>query len=67
MIGAATGKKRKRLLVFYGYVSQQQDALLDLDERGYAFSAHLGTIEGNVDTLVVHRWDAAVTGVCVLY
>ena len=55
MIKASVGKRHKHLLQFYHYVSRNQDALLDLDRRGYTFSAHLGAIEGNVDKLVVHR------------
>jgi hypothetical protein len=56
MIDQSTGKRKERLFDFYQYVFHHQDGLLDLEQRslpGKYFS--LGTIEGNVDKLVVQR------------
>lgn len=49
------GKARKLLVEFYQYVSNNQEGLLDLEQRACPAPAHLGAIEGNVDKLVVYR------------
>jgi hypothetical protein len=54
-IRQARKERRKRLLDFYQYVSNNQDGLLDLEYRACPFPACLGAMEGNVDKLVVHR------------
>jgi len=52
-------KHRKHMIQVYKYLQNNQDALLDLDQRGFPFRSFgtLGTIEGNVDKLVVHRME----------
>jgi hypothetical protein len=55
LIEQAEGKKKDKLKDFYRYVGNNQDGLLDLDQRGITCPANLGGIEGNVDKLVVHR------------
>lgn len=54
-IDQTEGKQKDRLKDFYKYVRNNQDGLLDLDQRGFTQPACLGAIEGNVDKLVVHR------------
>lgn len=55
-IDLSSGKRRDKLKQFYQYVYNQQDGLLDLDQRGYTRElGNLGAIEGNVDKLVIHR------------
>jgi len=49
------GRERQKLKEFYSYIHNNQDGLLDLEERGVDLPAYLGGIEGNVDKLVVHR------------
>ena len=51
----ARNERRRRLLDFYQYVSDNQDGLLDLEYRACPFPSCLGAMEGNVDKLVVHR------------
>ena len=51
----AGGKQKDKLKDFYKYVRNNQDGLLDLDQRRVTHPACLGAIEGNVDKLVVHR------------
>ena len=47
---------RKRQTETYTYLSAHQDSLLNLDQRGLAFSfSSLGVMEGNVDKLVRQR------------
>ena len=55
LIEQTEGRKKEKLEEFSKYVHNNQDGLLDLEQRGYAYPAHLGAIEGNVDKLVVHR------------
>jgi hypothetical protein len=54
-IAQAEGKKKDKLKDFYKYVCNNQDGLLDLEQRRFTHPACLGGIEGNVDKLVVHR------------
>jgi hypothetical protein len=54
-IEQAEGKQKDKLKDFYKYVRNNQDGLLDLEQRGFTHPAYLGGIEGNVDKLVVHR------------
>jgi Uncharacterised protein family (UPF0236) len=54
-IEQAEGKKKDKLKDFYRYVGNNQDGLLDLEQRRFTHPACLGGIEGNVDKLVVHR------------
>jgi len=54
-IEQAEGKKKDKLKDFYKYVCNNQDGLLDLEQRRFTHPACLGGIEGNVDKLVVHR------------
>ena len=49
------GKPHEKLLEFKEYVSNNQDGLIDLKNRGLAVGPCLGAIEGNVDKLVAHR------------
>ena len=49
------GQPRQKLLEFEQYVSNNQDGLIDLKNRGLPLGPGLGAIEGNVDKLVVHR------------
>ena len=53
----ARGKQKQRMRQTFAYLENNQDALLDLNKRGlkpkYFYS--LGSIEGNVDKLAVHR------------
>jgi len=51
------GKKKEQMQMTYQYLENNQDALMDLDQRGFSNLSFcsLGTIEGNVDKLVVHR------------
>jgi len=56
MIGEAEGKTKEKLITFYRYIANNQDSLLDLEYRNSAYKpASLGTIEGTLDKLVVHR------------
>ena len=56
MIDRAGGHRKEKLRAFYRYIYNHQDGLLDLEYRDSAYEpATLGTIEGNVDKLVVHR------------
>ncbi len=56
MIDCAQGQRKEKLRVFYRYIYNHQDGLLDLEHRDSAYQpATLGAIEGNVDKLVVHR------------
>ena len=55
LIEQAEGKKKDKLKDFYKYVCNNQDGLLDLEQRRFTHPACLGGIEGNVDKLVVHR------------
>lgn len=55
LIQQSYGRRKEKLKDFYRYVRNNQDGLLDLENRGYSLRAHLGAIEGNVDKLVVHR------------
>jgi hypothetical protein len=54
-IEQAEGREKQKLKEFFSYVHNNQDGLLDLQERGIDLPAYLGGIEGNVDKLVVHR------------
>lgn len=54
-IEQAGGKQKDKLKDFYKYVCNNQDGLLDLEQRRFTHPACLGGIEGNVDKLVVHR------------
>jgi hypothetical protein len=63
-IRKSRGKRKEQRQKTYQYLENNQDALIDLDKRGYLdlffpnwmhFLCSLGTIEGNVDKLVVHR------------
>lgn len=56
-IHSSRGKKKEQMQKTYQYLENNQDALMDLDKRGYADLSFcsLGVIEGNVDKLVVHR------------
>jgi hypothetical protein len=54
-IEQAEGKRKDKLKDFYKYVCNNQDGLLDLEQRRFTLPASLGGIEGNVDKLVVHR------------
>ena len=63
-IQRSRGKKRDQMQKTYLYLKNNQDALMDLDKRGYSdlsfpngipSRCSLGVIEGNVDKLVVHR------------
>lgn len=51
--------RRKHMIQVYKYLQNNQEALLDLDQRGYPNLSfgNLGAIEGNVDKLVVHRME----------
>ena len=53
----AKGKQKQRMLQSLHYLQNNQDALLDLDKRGlkHKHFYSLGSIEGNVDKLTVHR------------
>ena len=56
-IRLAKGKQKERMRLTFAYLENNQEALLDLDQRGLK-SRHfysLGSIEGNVDKLAVHR------------
>lgn len=54
-IEQAEGREKQKLKEFFSYIHNNQDGLLDLQERGIDLPAYLGGIEGNVDKLVVHR------------
>jgi len=56
-IRRSRGKKKEQMQKTYQYLENNQDALVDLDKRGFSDLSFcsLGTIEGNVDKLVVHR------------
>ncbi|MCJ7723591.1 MAG: ISLre2 family transposase [Anaerolineales bacterium] len=56
-IRQARGKPKQRMLQTFNYLKNNQDALVDLDKRGLGHShfQSLGSIEGNVDKLAVHR------------
>ena len=54
-IEQSEGREKQKLKEFFSYVHNNQDGLLDLQERGVDLPAYLGGIEGNVDKLVVHR------------
>jgi hypothetical protein len=54
-IEQSEGREKQKLKEFFRYVHNNQDGLLDLQERGIDLPAYLGGIEGNVDKLVVHR------------
>ena len=54
-IDQSEGKERQKLEEFYSYIHNNQDGLLDLEQRGVDLPTYLGGIEGNVDKLVVHR------------
>lgn len=56
-IHQAKGKQKQRMLQSLHYLQNNQDALLDLDQRGlkHKHFYNLGSIEGNVDKLAVHR------------
>ena len=54
-IEQSEGREKQKLKEFFSYVHNNQDGLLDLQERGIDLPAYLGGIEGNVDKLVVHR------------
>jgi len=54
-IERSEGREKQKLKDFYSYLHNNQDGLLDLQERGVTLPAYLGGIEGNVDKLVVHR------------
>lgn len=56
-IRRSRGKKKEKMQKTYQYLENNQDALVDLDKRGFLdlLFCNLGTIEGNVDKLVVHR------------
>ena len=58
-IGTTKDKRKKHMIQVYKYLQNNQEALLDLDQRGLPFRSFgtLGTIEGNVDKLVVHRME----------
>ncbi len=58
-IGKTKDKRRNHMIQVYKYLQNNQEALLDLDKRGYPFLSfgNLGAIEGNVDKLVVHRME----------
>ena len=56
VIDEAEEDRKKKLIDFLKYVQNHQDGLLDLEYRDPAYSpATLGTIEGNLDKLVVQR------------
>jgi hypothetical protein len=58
-IKTAKGKKKEEMQKTYYYLRNHQDALVDLDKRGFDnlnFSS-MGSIEGNVDKTVVHRME----------
>lgn len=48
-------RDKKKLKDFYQYIHNNQDGLVDLENRGIGIPVYLGGIEGNVDKLVVHR------------
>lgn len=54
---SARGIQKQRMQQCFNYLNHNQDALLDLDKRNLAHSRFysLGSIEGNVDKLAVHR------------
>lgn len=54
-IEQSDGREQQKLKDFYRYIHNNQDGLLDLENRGIDLPAYLGGIEGNVDKLVVHR------------
>ncbi len=54
-IEQAEGREKQKLKDFYRYIHNNQDGLLDLNQRGIDLPDYLGGIEGNVDKLVVHR------------
>ena len=58
-IANAKENPRKYMIQVYKYLQNNQEALLDLDQRGFPYRAFgtLGAIEGNVDKLVVHRME----------
>jgi len=56
-IHQAKGKQKEQMKKTYKYLANHQDNLIDLDRRNYPDLSFctLGSIEGNVDKLVVHR------------
>lgn len=58
-IAKTKGNQREHMTRVYKYLQNNQDALLDLDRRGFnnLSFGNLGAIEGNVDKLVVHRME----------
>lgn len=58
-IAKAKGNQREHMIQVYKYLHNNQDALQDLHQRGYnnLSFGNLGTIEGNVNKLVVHRME----------
>ena len=58
-IAKAKGNRREYMIRVYKYLSNNQDALQDLDQRGFnnLTFGNLGAIEGNVNKLVAHRMD----------
>jgi hypothetical protein len=58
-IAKAKENPRKYMIQVYKYLQNNQDSLLDLDQRGLPYCSYgsLGAIEGNVDKLVVHRME----------
>lgn len=55
----AKGKKKDQMMQTYNYLWNNQEALVDLDQRGFSDLTFctMGSIEGNVDKLVVHRME----------
>ena len=55
----ARGRKKDQMVETYKYLQNNQDALIDLGQRGYddLTFCSLGSIEGNGDKLVVHRME----------
>lgn len=58
-IAKAKENPRKYMIQVYKYLQNNQDSLIDLDQRGFSYCSFgtLGAIEGNVDKLVVHRME----------
>lgn len=56
-IRRARGKQQERMRQTFAYLENNRDALVDLDKRGLKprHFHSLGSIEGNVDKLAVHR------------
>lgn len=54
-IEQSEGRENPKLKEFFSYIHNNQDGLLDLQERGVDLPPCLGGIKGNVYKLVVHR------------